>query len=47
MKGKKKFYSNLFFEEISGVTKIEENLYTYDIDEILEQGKTCSGCKNK
>lgn len=47
MKGKKKFYSKLFFEGISGVTKVEDNLYTYDVDEILEQGKTCSRCKNK
>ena len=47
MKGKKKFYSKLFFEGISGVTKLEDDLYTYDVDEILEQGRTCSECKNK
>jgi len=37
----------LFFEGISGVTKLEDDLYTYDVDEILEQGRTCSECKNK
>ena len=43
-KKKKSFYSRLFFEGISGVTKIEDDLYIYDVEEILEQGKCCSGC---
>ena len=27
--------------------ELVKKLVTDDIDEILEQGKTCSGCKNK
>ena len=43
-KEKKSFYSRIFFDGISGVTKIKDDLYIYDVDEILEQGKCCSGC---
>ena len=46
-KEKKSFYSRIFFDGISGVTKIKDDLYIYDVDEILEQGKCCSGCNNK
>lgn len=47
LKEKKTFYSRIFFDGILGITKKEENLYICDIEEILEQGKSCSGCKNK
>lgn len=44
LKGKKIFYSRIFFEKVLGVTKKEEGLYICNIEEILEQGKTCCGC---
>lgn len=44
LKDKKKFYSRMFFENIFGIEKIEDDLYICDIEEILEQGKQCSGC---
>lgn len=47
LKEKKKFYSKVFFDGVSGVEKIKDNLYMYDVETVLEQGKICNGCDNK
>lgn len=44
LKQKKFFYSKIFFENILGIKKIKDGLYSYDIEEILEQGKLCGNC---
>lgn len=47
LKKKKFFYSKIFFKNISAVNKIKDNLYIYDVDKILDEGKLCGKCHAK
>lgn len=46
LKQKKFFYSKIVFENILGIKKMKDGLYSYDIEEILEQGKLCGNCND-
>lgn len=43
LKQKKKFYSKIKFEGIDGIESFGDNLYSYDVEKVLEQGKCCNG----
>lgn len=43
LKEKKYFYSKLKFEGIEGISLYKDDIYAYEIEKVLEQGKCCNG----